>query len=247
MLKLFFLLLLAPGIVNAMPLGVTPYRPTVSNPAELSALHHLEVEFGVQSNQPWMDAERISLPFLLKYPFHKNWGVLVGGESWISQQSAGQSHQGYGNTALLLKYYLPLSEILAIGFEAGAILPSAVKPLGEGRTDWLGNLIISKDINELRIDLNVGAIRQGYHEAEYDQYKYNWALAASHPLNDRWGVAGEFSGSLVRKQQAASQILMALNYNVNRLVILDFGGSIGLTSASDNYGIFAGFSMLIDP
>lgn len=40
---------------------------------------------------------------------------------------------------------------------------------------------------------------------------------------------------------------MALNYNVNRLVILDFGGSIGLTSASDNYGIFAGFSMLIDP
>jgi hypothetical protein len=243
MLHLLLPLLLFSILAQAQPLEVTPYRPTVSNPAELSALKHLEVEFGLQANQPWRNEERTSLPFLLKYPFHKNFGLLVGGEAWINQESS----TGYGNTSLLLKYYLPLSSTLAIGFEGGAVLPSAKQPLGQGRTDWLGNFIISQDIADLRIDLNAGVIRQGYHETQHDQYKYSWALAASHPLTENLGIAGEFSGFLGQDQAATSQWLMALDYQVSRLLIIDFGGSVGLTDASDDYGVFTGFSVLIDP
>jgi hypothetical protein len=98
------LILPIPLIAHAEQLTVTPYRPTVSNPAELSALRHLEVEFGVQSNQPGMQEQRNSLPFLLKYPFADQWGILVGGEAWIRSRSEDETISGFGNTSTLSSY-----------------------------------------------------------------------------------------------------------------------------------------------
>ncbi len=244
---IFFLFLCFSSNLHAEALQVTPYRPTVSNPAELSALNHFELEFGAQLNQPGMSEERTSLPFLLKYPFLENWGVMVGGEAWVRESGSDGKYDSFGNTSLLVKYYYPFSDTLAIGVEAGPILPSAKKPIGSGRTDWMSNLIISKDIDDLRIDLNVGAILQGSHQTAHDDFKYNWALAASHPLINDWGIAGEFSGYLGPDQLPTSQWLMTLNYMVNRLLVVDFGGSVGLTTSSDDYGVFAGFAFLFDP
>ncbi|WP_411726900.1 transporter [Methyloglobulus sp.] len=238
-------LLISVNVQAELP-TVTPYRPTVSNPAELSALNHFEFELGTQFNQPGMIEEQYSLPFLLKYAFLENWGILVGGEAWIKAENAEHVDSSFGNTTLLLKYYHPLSSTLAFGIEGGVILPSAAKPLGTGRTDYSGTLIISQDIADLRVDLNIGVIRQGFHTKEHDRYKYNWALAASHPLSGHWGIAGEFSGVLGSQQETSSQWLMALNYTVNRQLVLDFGGSVGLTTNSDDYGAFAGFSFLFD-
>ena len=121
----FLSLSLIPFLAHAEQLKVTPYRPTVSNPAELSALRHLEVEFGAQSNQPGMTIERNSLPFLLKYPFADQWGLLVGGEAWIKSRNLDETISGFGNTSVLLKYYYPINPTLAVGFESGTILPSA--------------------------------------------------------------------------------------------------------------------------
>jgi len=81
---------------------------------------------------------------------------------------------------------------LAVGFEAGASLPTARQSLGQGRTDYLGNLIVSQDIADLRIDINAGVTRKGFKEEELDRLRYSWAVAASHPLTERWGIAGEF-------------------------------------------------------
>lgn len=241
------LVLPLPLIVQAEELGVTPYRPTVSNPAELSALRHLEVEFGVQSNQPGMAVERNSLPFLLKYPFTDQWGLLVGGEAWIESRSPDETISGFSNTFVLLKHYHPISETLAVGFEAGAVLPSARPSLGQGRTDYLGNLIISQDISDLRIDVNAGVTRRGFKEDDLDRYRYNWAIAASHPITERWGVAGEFSGVLASQQKPISQFLATLNYLMTPQLMLDFGGTVGMTTVTDDYGVFAGFSLLIAP
>ncbi len=238
---------LIPLIAHAEQLTVTPYRPTVSNPAELSALRHLEVEFGAQSNQPGMETERNSLPFLLKYPFADQWGLLVGGEAWIKSRNPDETISGFGNTSVLLKHYYPISETLAVGFEAGVVLPSARPSLGQGRTDYLGNLIVSQDISDLRIDVNAGVTRRGFKEEDLDQYRYNWAIAASHPITERWGIAGEFSGVLTKQQKPTSQFLASLNYLMTPQLMLDFGGTVGMTTITDNYTAFAGFSYLIAP
>lgn len=245
-LPLLFILPL-PLIVQAEPLTVTPYRPTVSNPAELSVLQHLEVEFGVQSNQPGMEVERNSLPFLLKYPFADQWGLLVGGEAWIKSRSPDETISGFGNTSVLLKHYYPISSTLAVGFEAGAVLPSARQSLGQGRTDYLGNLIVSQDISDLRIDVNAGVTRKGFKEEDLDRYRYNWAIAVSHPIDERWSIAGEFSGILAKQQKPTSQFLAALNYLMTPELMLDFGGTVGMTTLTDDYGVFAGFALLIAP
>jgi len=241
------LILLIPLVSHAEELTVTPYRPTVSNPAELSALHHLEVEFGAQLNQPGMQVERSSLPFLLKYPFADQWGLLVGGEAWIKSRSEEESISGFGNTWVLLKHYYPISPTLAVGFEAGAVLPSARPSLGQGRTDYLGNLIVSQDIADLRIDINAGVTRRGFKEEDLDRYRYNWAIAASHPITERWGIAAEFSGVLAVQQKPTSMFLASLNYLMTPQLMLDFGGAVGMTTITDSYGVFAGFSWLIAP
>jgi len=235
--------LIAPTSHAEQP-SATPYRPTVSNPAELSALRHVEIEFGTQLNQPGEQEQRNSLPFLLKYPFHEHWGLLIGGEAWLEMRDAAGSDSGFGNTAVLLKHYHPLSETLAVGFEAGAVFPTARQPLGQGRTDYSGNLIVSQDIGNLRIDVNAGVTRQGYREENYSRFFYNWALAASHPLTERWGIAGEFSGIFYPQQQSSSQFLATLTYAPTPRLVLDFGSTVGITDVSDDYTVFAGFTWL---
>jgi len=243
----FLFILHIPLIAQAEQLTVTPYRPTVSNPAELSALRHLEVEFGAQSNQPGMQVERNSLPFLLKYPFADQWGLLVGGEAWIKSRSEEETISGFGNTAVLIKHYHPISPTLAVGFEAGAVLPSARQSLGQGRTDYSSNFIVSQDIADLRIDVNAGVTRKGFKEDDLDRYRYNWAIAASQMFTERWGIAGEFSGVLAQQQKPTSQFLTSLNYLMTPQLMLDFGGTVGMTSVTDNYTVFAGFTLLIAP
>ena len=244
---LLFFAFLIPLIADAEQLTVTPYRPTVSNPAELSVLRHLELEFGVQSNQPGLEVERNSLPFLLKYPFADQWGLLVGGEAWIKSRDQDETISGFGNTSVLLKHYYPINPALAVGFEAGAVLPSARQSLGQGRSDYLANFIVSQDISELRIDINAGVTRRGYKEPDLDRFRYNWAIAASQMITERWCVAGEFSGILAKQQKPSSQFLASLNYLVTPRLMLDFGGTVGMTDISDDYGAFAGFSLLIAP
>jgi len=236
-----------PFIAHAEQLTVTPYRPTVSNPAELSALRHLEVEFGAQSNQPGMQEERNSLPFLLKYPFADQWGLLVGGEAWIKSRNTDETISGFGNTSVLLKHYYPINPTLAVGFEAGAVLPSARQSLGQGRTDYLANFIVSQDISDLRIDVNAGLTRKGLKEDDLDRYRYNWAIAASQMFTEHWGIAGEFSGVLAQQQKPTSQFLASLNYLMTPQLMLDFGGTAGMTSVTDNYTVFAGLTLLIAP
>ena len=101
-LLLFLLLTLLPLLAISEQLMVTPYRPTISNPAELSALRHLEVEFGAQSIQTGQTVERNSLPFLLKYPFAEQWGLMVGGEAWINARDQEGTVSGFGNTTVML-------------------------------------------------------------------------------------------------------------------------------------------------
>jgi hypothetical protein len=187
------------------------------------------------------------VPYLIKYPFHENWGLLIAGDAWVESRDVSNTSSGYGNTAVFLKHYYPINETLAVGFEAGVSLPTARQPLGSGHTDYVGNLIVSKDIEDLRVDVNFGVIRQGYKEASYSRFAYSWQMAASHPITERWGIAAEFSGVFYPQQRATSQFLLTLNYAVTPQLVVDFGSAVGMSKGSDDYIAFVGFVWLIDP
>ena len=78
--------------------AVTPYRPTVSNPAALSQPGWLELETDLSSSKATDNSSRGNLPYLLKFAFTDNMGVLLGGDAFIEQADlAGEPLRGAGD------------------------------------------------------------------------------------------------------------------------------------------------------
>src|SRR3954452_22843218 len=89
------LLVAAAAVANAEESGdelkATPYRPTVSNPADLPVPHHFEWEAGGYATRDPGDAHHLSIPYLLKYAFTDDIGILVGGESFVNDREDGDT------------------------------------------------------------------------------------------------------------------------------------------------------------
>ena len=89
-----------PALAGSEP-AATPYRPTVSNPAELSAPGWLEMEAGVARSKGGGNAWQNDTPWLAKLAFSEDFGVLIGGDAWTRQTDAsGAAHSGFGDTSL---------------------------------------------------------------------------------------------------------------------------------------------------
>src|SRR4051812_10580431 len=103
-------------------LKATPYRPTVSNPADLPVPQHFEWEAGGYAGRDPGDARHGSVPYLLKYAFTDEIGILVGGESFVLDREEGDTVSGWGNTSVTMKFHHVVSESTGIGLEAGVAL-----------------------------------------------------------------------------------------------------------------------------
>jgi len=226
--------------------SVTPYRPTVSNPADLSVPGWLEAEFGGLRTVGEDHSRNDSVPWLLKYAFDENYGLLVGGNALVSSQAPGVSRQsGVGDTSLEWKQRFPLADKVAFGIEAGVIAPTAAHALGVGKPVWLVNGIFSADLDTLHLDLNLGDAHVAAHDADAGSWQTAWAAAVSWPLATRWVAAFELSGTHQRGIATHRQALTAINYNLSHRVSLDTGVTYGLTRAAHDRGVFAGATVLL--
>jgi len=247
--------LLTAAVFAASPLAcaqdqapaVTPYRPTVANPAELSAPGWLELEVGWQRQHGGGDLRRDSLPLTAKLAFSEHWGLLLGTELGVRRTDPDHNqYTGMGDATLLLKHYLggDAGHGGAWGLEAGFKSPTAPENLGSGKTDYLLTLIYSVDGLGNRLDINVGATELGAVEEDQGRIQYGWAASLSRPLNDSWGVFGELSGTQRKGSEPTQQYMLGGTYNVSRRVVLDFGLARGLTVATPDWSAFFGVSLL---
>jgi hypothetical protein len=226
-------------------LKATPYRPTTSNPAALPVPGHLEWEAGGLSTRGPGDDRRISMPFLLKYAFNDDFGVLVGGDGLVSEQNAGESYSGSGDTSLALKVHHALAKATAVALEASVKLPTASRQLGSGHADFTLNGIVSTELGECAVDINLNYTRLGVASAAETRNVVGWALAASRPISTRWGVVGELSG--VRQRGAPHQVtfLGGASYNVRPTIVVDAGALAGLDHAAARFGAFLGMTVIL--
>jgi len=224
--------------------AVVPYRPSVATPAELPAPGWPELEAGLQWAKGGDTARSQSSPITFKLAWNESWAILIGTDAydWQRAYDGTTSHSG-GDTALTLKYKLPVSENLALGAELGAALPTARPPIGNGRTNWGINTIASFDYPGIHVDLNVAGAHQGAVDEGQGPWQGGWAMAASHPLNEQWGITGEVSGQVQRGTSAQSQGLVALNYNVSRALVLDVAVAAGMARASPDWQLMAGMTV----
>jgi hypothetical protein len=224
--------------------SVTPYRPSVSTPAALSAPGWLEIEAGFTRTRGEGPVRRDSLPYTLKLAFSEDWGVRLGGDAWVRQRdAAGARRSGGGDTSVVLKRRFAVDADSAFGLEAGVNLPTARGGLGSDGTDWSVNGIYSADLGAWHTDLNLVATRLGRVGPGTSRSQLLWAASLSRALNDRWGVVGELSGTRQRGADGSAQLLAAASYNVSKSLTLDAGLSRSIRSGSD-WSVFAGFTVL---
>lgn len=227
--------------------AVTPYRPTVANPAELPEPGWLELEVGWQRQQGGSDSRRDSLPLTAKLAFSENWGVLLGTELGLRRTDTdGNQYAGAGDTTLIVKHLLGghPDKGGSWGLEAGFKSPTAPDTLGSGKTDYLLTLIYSVDGLGNRLDVNLGATQLGATAPGQDKMQYGWAASLSRPLNDQWGVFGEVSGTRNVGSENTQQYMLGGTYNLNKRTVLDFGMARGLTAATPEWSAFFGVSVL---
>jgi len=226
--------------------SVTPYRPTVSDPADMSAPGWLEGEFGGLRTLGGDSSRSESVPWLLKYAFDENHGVLVGGSAYVSERvPGGATRRGFGDLTVEWKQRFPVGPGAAFGIEAGVVAPTAANQLGVGKAQWLVNGIYSADVGALHLDLNLGEARGGDQAGGVSAWQTTWAAAVSAPLAGNWGAAFELSGAHRSGTPTYSEALLAFNYNVSKRLSLDAGAACGLARAAHDRSFFAGATMLI--
>lgn len=218
---------------------ITPYRPSISSPAQLPAVGQLEFEFGglrVRSD----DATRSSTPYLFKLAFSRQWGLLVGGEAHVWQRDASGRAQGLGDTVLTLKRAWIVDEASAFGMEFGAKLPTANDTIGSGKADYTVNTIYSRDFGPLHMDANLNATRFGQVDAGTSRTQWGASASFSTSLSEQWGITGELSGTRRSGADHGMQVLTALTYSPSKLLTFDIGVARAARPTPATTTLFAG-------
>jgi len=222
--------------------AATPYRPSVSTPAQLSAPGWLELEGGAW-RQLDSAARRNSLPWTAKLTFSDDWGIRIRGEAWVRQtDEPGPALSGNGLTGVALKRRLAVDEQSAFALELGATLPTGHSGIVSGKTDTTLNAIYSADIGDWHTDLNLAAIHLGAPDAGTSHQQTLWAASLSRPLNDAFGLAGELSGTHQSGAGSASQFLFAASYSVTKSLVLDAGMARRVSGGAPTTQAVAGFT-----
>lgn len=240
-LSLTLMLAVAAGGACAADAGsVTPYRPSVSTPAQLPAVGQLEYEAGLLGTKDGGE-RRDSIPMLFKLAFSEQWGVLVGGDAYVSARDAGGARaRGLGDTTVTLKRAIVVDDATAFGVELGAKLPTAKDSIGSGKADYTLNTIVSKDFGKFHMDANANLTRLGAVEAGSARKQSGLAASFSHELAGRWGATAELSGTHRRGADNTAQLLLAAAYSPSKRMTIDFGVAHGLNAATPNLALFGG-------
>ncbi|WP_229218582.1 transporter [Rugamonas brunnea] len=219
---------------------VTPYRPSVSSPAQLPYPGQLELELGGLATKA--DGEhRNSLPYALKLAFNDNWGVVVGGEAWVSapDDGGGRTH-GVGDTTFVLKRAWLIDSATAFGMELGAKAPTARDSIGSGRADYSVNGIFSRDFDIVHMDANLNLTRLGVWEDGSSRTQTGVSASFSIPVSERWGMTGELAGTRRGGADRTAQALVAAAYSPSKYMTIDVGLAKGLNRASADWSLFGG-------
>ena len=220
--------------------GVTPYRPSVSSPAQLPAVGQLEYEAGFLSTKDG-GARRDSMPVLFKLAFSEQWGMLVGGDAYVSARDAGGARaRGLGDINVVLKRAFVIDSATAFGLELEAKLPTAKDSIGSGKADYMLNTIFSKDLGKVHMDANANLTRLGAWDAGTGRNQTGLSASFSTEVAEHWGATAELSGTHRSGADNTAQLLLAAAYSPNKQVTIDVGVAHGLNAASPDWSLFGG-------
>ena len=223
----------------------TPYRPSVSTPAALSAPGWLEIEAGWQHNHT-DDSRRDSIPLSFKVAFDPDWGIRLGNEAWVRQRSDAGERSGFGDTSLVLKRRFGIDDDQAFGLEGSVTVPTGKNGIGfgSGKPDYAVNAIYSGDFGAWHTDLNLLAARLGQPDPGASRTLWLFAGSLSRQLDDRWAVVGEYADTRQSGAEDSRQLLLAASYNLSKRMTIDAGAARSVRRGDSTWSAFTGFTWL---
>ena len=220
--------------------AVTPYRPSVSSPAQLPAPGQLEFEAGLLSTRDGAN-HRNSLPVLFKLAFSDSWGVLLGGEAAVAARDDRSARlHGMGDTSVVLKRAFVLDHGSALGLELSAKVPTAKDGIGSGKADIALNTIYSQDIGQVHMDANANLTRLGLWDAGTGREQGGLSASFSMPAAEHWGATAELAGTSRHGVGNTAQVLVAAAYTPTPRLSVDVGLAHGLNSRTTPWSLFSG-------
>ncbi len=231
---------------------VNPYRPTVTDPASLTAPGYLEMEIGGADQHGGAGTHRaFSTPTVLKLTnLSRRLEYHIGYGGYLHQTGDdGTSATGSGDIVPGLQYLFtaqtPKTYDLAARIEYK--IPAATRNLGTGKTDYDLLLLASKDYNStLHGDYNLGIYQLGRASGRGFATQYQASAAFSTKLSDKLTLQDEvyaFSGS--RETNTVVSTLHALGYQPARNLAFDAGIDIGLSHAAPKYTLLFGSTFFV--
>ena len=148
---------------------------------------------------------------------------------------------------MVLKRRIAVDATSSFGLEASDLVPTARKGLasGSGKPDYAVNGIYSGDFGLWHSDVNLVDTRLGGVDPGSSRHQLLGAVALSHPVLQRWTVAGELSGIRQHGTASSAQGLAALSYAIRRDIVVDIGAAHALNRATPTWQAFSGITIVI--
>ena len=225
-----------------------PGRPTVSTPATLTPVGYVQFETGMLS--AWQSPEvssQTSVSEVIKFS-PSRWIEFLAASQPVAYSAAsgttgtapgdtllgaqGVIHHGEGVVPTVsVSYFRRVYSGTAPNLDIGSALNSAL-------------LLVSGDVHGFHYDTNFIVNEQD--NPPIRRAQFGQTLSVSHTLPRNFGISGEiwrFTQPFLHSNAVGN--LWAVNYNVNRDLVLDGGFDHGLTSTSTHWEVFTGFTYLL--
>jgi hypothetical protein len=227
-------------------------RPLTTDDAYTVEKGKFQVETGFDlTRQDNHDREFIPT-VTLTYGLFERMDMGVGGAYLFVHPDEGKKENGFGDTALKIKYRLVDQEdwIPSFAVSGTLIIPTASesKGLGSGKMDLNLNTIFTWNLGKRwQFYANSGYTFIGEHGANNE---FNYSIAGQFLLSDKWALVGEivgvnnFNG---RKSDDPISGLLGVQYLITESIVWDVGVDIGMNKAAPDFRITTGFTLFFKP
>ena len=227
---------------DKIPPAVNPGRPTVSDPAALTAPGWLEAEFGLTKG---LDRDRtFSTPFLMKLTSKNE--RLQYRLSFDGYLKPGEGKGGFGDTYAGLQYLIAKQEKSKFDIAARLTLKLPTAPPSIGGTkkvDYSLLLLASRDFTPtIHADFNLALASLSRADAPGTDTQWQATASFTFPLKGgRWQYTNEIVyNSPIAGQQASITTLHGFTYAVHRYDVYDIGVQWQLQGGGANVQVFLG-------
>jgi len=227
-------------------------RPLTTDDAYTIEKGKFQVETGFDYLRSDNHDREFAPTLTLSYGVLERMDIGVGSAYLFVHPDEGKNENGFGDSALKIKYRLVDQKdwIPSFAISGTLIIPTASesKGLGSGKTDFNINTIFTWNLSKRwQLYGNAGYTFIREHGADNE---FNYSIAGQFLLSDKWALVGEivgvnnFNGG---KGDDPLSGLLGVQYLMTDSVVWDAGVEMGMNKAAPDFRITAGFTLFFKP